>query len=300
VRSHSLTTLASAVAFLHGTVAAAQIVVVEQDRRASASTFVSSDGDIDQEQIFESAPDDGQFDVSVFADASLPEGTASASASQLSALHDTYLRAEGSAAGVSEVFTENATGYAVPQSNFAVRFVLTEASAFSLFGFLESEGPASATVELRRDAQTVVLHRAEGERIDVSDEAWLEADTYDLWITTSCVGITFEPDGPHPASLAFDLVFALEQSTAAPRPGSTAPRAFPNPFRESTRLSVPDGTHAVRVVDARGRLVRTIATGGTVRFDGRDDAGRPLPGGVYWAVPVGTPDGRPFKLVRLW
>jgi hypothetical protein len=75
------------------------------------------------------------------------------------------------------------------------------------------------------------------------------------------------------------------------------PFARPNPFRPSQHgltslvlalgASVPAGSD-VAVYDARGRAVRTLTAsvpGGFSRlavWDGRDDAGRPLPAGVYF------------------
>ncbi|MDM7914086.1 MAG: C25 family cysteine peptidase [Candidatus Eisenbacteria bacterium] len=68
--------------------------------------------------------------------------------------------------------------------------------------------------------------------------------------------------------------------------------AQPNPFNPRTLLSflLPEpGTARLQVVDASGRIVRTLleerceAGERSVVWDGRDDGGRPLPSGVYWA-----------------
>lgn len=67
-------------------------------------------------------------------------------------------------------------------------------------------------------------------------------------------------------------------------------RAHPNPFRASTSIQITsplDGTQRITVRDIQGRQVRRLQEGrfvsGTrrVQWDGRDDAGRPLPAGVY-------------------
>ena len=52
----------------------------------------------------------------------------------------------------------------------------------------------------------------------------------------------------------------------------------PNPFRSSVAF---EASSAVRVHDASGRLVRTLARGFT-SWDGSDDAGRVLPAGLYF------------------
>ena len=68
--------------------------------------------------------------------------------------------------------------------------------------------------------------------------------------------------------------------------------AHPNPFNPGTRLafSLPEAAHAsLDIFDARGRRVRRLLdeprTAGvfTINWDGRDDAGHTLPGGVYLA-----------------
>ncbi len=67
--------------------------------------------------------------------------------------------------------------------------------------------------------------------------------------------------------------------------------ARPNPFRDRTvipyRLSRPDGAE-LTIFDSRGRKIRGIAIGGRtgageVVWDGRDDQGRRVAQGVYFA-----------------
>ena len=67
-------------------------------------------------------------------------------------------------------------------------------------------------------------------------------------------------------------------------------RVEPNPARDRTSFVVEsdlEGARSVIVFDVRGRVVRRLedsgATAGlrTLPWDGRDDAGRPLPAGVY-------------------
>jgi hypothetical protein len=286
-------------ATLHAATSAAQMILVGQDRRAAASAFVTSGEDFDQEQHFEVAPDAGPFDVSLFADALVPDGSATATATQISAISTAFIRAEGTATGVAEVLVEDATAYAASQSNVAIRFLLTQPAAFSLSGFLEGENNGILTVQLSRPFETVAWHSVSGERIDLNQEGALEPDTYDLNITTTALGQSFSPEGPQQGALSYDVLFALGQSTDAPVLASPEVRAYPNPFRENTRLTIPDGTLEVRILDARGRVVRTLAASRTVLFDGRDETGRPLASGVYWVSPVGASGADAIRLVRL-
>jgi hypothetical protein len=87
-------------------------------------------------------------------------------------------------------------------------------------------------------------------------------------------------------------------AAAAPDPGpAAAPRlqAWPTPFNAQVRLALTeaaDGPVTVFVHDARGRTVRRLAgqaSGGRAElvWDGRDDGGRDLPSGVYFARSAG-------------
>ncbi len=81
--------------------------------------------------------------------------------------------------------------------------------------------------------------------------------------------------------------------------------AHPNPFNPGTRLafSLETAGHArLEIFDARGRSVRTLLdeprTAGlfTATWDGRDDTGRSLPGGVYLARLTAGRTGATLKL----
>ncbi|HMB69667.1 MAG TPA: FG-GAP-like repeat-containing protein [bacterium] len=87
----------------------------------------------------------------------------------------------------------------------------------------------------------------------------------------------------------------LEDPTLVPEPTAASAisilGAAPNPFRTGTtlRFALPvAGPVTVRVFDAAGRRVRTLADGArgrgehAVTWNGRDDRGRPVASGVYW------------------
>lgn len=106
-----------------------------------------------------------------------------------------------------------------------------------------------------------------------------------------------DPSGPH----AVSVTLAIGDVTAvAPPPAAARPlAASPNPFNPRTELrfrTAAAGRATLELLDLRGRRVRTLldarlAAGEHVaRWDGRDDAGHALPGGVYLARLV-TPEG---------
>lgn len=88
---------------------------------------------------------------------------------------------------------------------------------------------------------------------------------------------------------------ALEPDTTAtgtPRVRQPALQAWPNPFNGGTTvlyMTVAPGPVDVGLYDLRGRRVRTLVSANRTagphseRWDGRDDAGRELPSGVYVA-----------------
>ena len=72
--------------------------------------------------------------------------------------------------------------------------------------------------------------------------------------------------------------------------------AYPNPFNPSTTLRFESDAHGplrLVVVDAAGRVLRELAAGTfsaghhTVEWDGKDEAGRRLPSGLYLARLIG-------------
>jgi hypothetical protein len=82
--------------------------------------------------------------------------------------------------------------------------------------------------------------------------------------------------------------------------------AWPNPTRDSAELHyvLPRaGVHDLAVFDIRGRLVRTIkresaeAGSHTLRWDGRDDGGRDVPAGVYFARLIAGRETRSERIV---
>jgi hypothetical protein len=87
-------------------------------------------------------------------------------------------------------------------------------------------------------------------------------------------------------------------------------QAAPNPFNPRTTIAfeLPQALDwmELRVYDARGALVRTLAAGpraaghGAVEWDGRDGAGRAVPSGVYLAEVLAGPQrlGTKLTLVR--
>lgn len=108
----------------------------------------------------------------------------------------------------------------------------------------------------------------------------------------------FQSDvGPRQVDLALSLFHDEGWFHDAPAPaayGVARPllrQNAPNPFNPSTTITfslAAAGAAELRVFDVRGRHLRVLAAGElpagehSVTWDGRDDAGRPLPSGIYF------------------
>lgn len=99
---------------------------------------------------------------------------------------------------------------------------------------------------------------------------------------------------------------AAPTSAGVPAPPAAFLSAAPNPFRQTTELRfvLPRPARATLAVhDAGGRLVRMIEsrsrTAGwhSVAFDGRDQSGRALPNGVYFARLNAGPVAATYKVI---
>ncbi|HEY2924421.1 MAG TPA: M6 family metalloprotease domain-containing protein [Candidatus Eisenbacteria bacterium] len=105
--------------------------------------------------------------------------------------------------------------------------------------------------------------------------------THSYWILAAGEGTPGSEYGP--------VQVSVPTSTQAPRAFALGP-IRPNPFNPEATLPVSldrDGRFALRVFRVDGVLVRTLHDGPGIagvrlfRWDGRDDAGRVVPGGVY-------------------
>jgi hypothetical protein len=104
--------------------------------------------------------------------------------------------------------------------------------------------------------------------------------------------------------ISFD-VSAVEEGKAAQTP-LTGFDITPNPFGASTLLSYSlSGSSATRlaIYDATGQVIREFSASGSgvhqVRWDGRDDAGDELPGGVYFATVEQNHEQRAVRKVMI-
>ncbi|HET7226093.1 MAG TPA: S8 family serine peptidase, partial [Candidatus Eisenbacteria bacterium] len=106
---------------------------------------------------------------------------------------------------------------------------------------------------------------------------------------------TWYPAPPESARIAFTVMGPVLRTNPIARHRPLV--AAPNPFTGGTRLAVPAGA-PVDVLDVAGRRRRTLVAraDGSAAWDGRDQAGRMVPAGIYFVRVPGAP---PLRLVRL-
>jgi len=141
-----------------------------------------------------------------------------------------------------------------------------------------------------------------GAEMSAIDAQPVTADSTDVWcvgFTPSFTGVIYQARVPRHEPAGVN-----EAPPAATIATRLSPNPAPGPCRIDCRLA-HEGAIAVEIHDVAGRCVRRLLSGvypageHSFRWDGRDDAGRALPGGVYLArivTPAGTEAGR---LVRV-
>jgi hypothetical protein len=285
------TFLGAASAFASG------ITVLGQDRRVSGSTFATTPLDFDSDVQEFVAPDGGPFEASAVVHAAVDGATGSASGSQISVVMPYAIEASGAYDASAEVTVQNGTAYASCQSNVALRFVVPEATTYVLQGFLEAANDGVATFQLSRPFLTVEWFSAADEHLDLNETGVIDAGTYDVNVTASGTAAA-DVGVPAQVSGAYDIHVVFGSGTDAPVVASRRVAAYPNPFTSETRLVLPEGASRIRIFDLAGRAVRTLEGSASLTWDGRDDAGRALAGGVYW-VRADDVSGAPLKVVRV-
>jgi hypothetical protein len=132
---------------------------------------------------------------------------------------------------------------------------------------------------------------AAGESVHAAWRQPLPGDEDDLFRTTFAAADTAGVPDPVPLTL-------VEAVVSVPLPPESRPlRVFPNPFRSGVRIEGPGATPTeAEVLDLRGRRLRRLSASDRRYWDGRSDAGAPVPPGVYWIRVAG---GSSVRVVRI-
>ncbi|MBK7046894.1 MAG: hypothetical protein IPH48_10355 [bacterium] len=199
----------------------------------------------------------------------------------------------------------NIAGMAPLQSGLAVRVTTAPPVRvpFALSAFTAQRVPGAVRLDWRPADDRPVL----GWHVDRSDASGTERLTVEPLPADAQVYLDTAPSGDAAASYTLT---ALHPWQAESRPGTATVAGAavtrlwlqatgPNPSRDGAVLSYAlprAGAARLRVYDVAGRLVRTLtdaslpAGEGRAAWDGRDDAGRQLGGGLYFGR-LETADG---------
>jgi hypothetical protein len=106
----------------------------------------------------------------------------------------------------------------------------------------------------------------------------------------------------------FDMqhLITRQNEKYGPSGRSDTPAAFPNPFTDQTCFDIVPGMHnrtILTISNPQGTTVRHIQTeagtsGYRLCWDGRNDAGIPVPKGIYFATVVGHGIYYTMKLIK--
>jgi len=181
----------------------------------------------------------------------------------------------------------------------------------------------SAAPHLRKTLSLQFHHGAQDDVVPVLHS--IEVDAVMTWLGAGAPEYAYYeyPLGGHdpfslPGHEALAEAYLCEMLTAtgvsAPAPSPLHLRAAPNPFAGTVEIfaALPSGDAKVfdtpttlEIYDARGRCVRTLplaarsAGRAVAGWDGRDEAGREAPAGVYFATLAGRSTTPPLRLTRL-
>jgi hypothetical protein len=183
---------------------------------------------------------------------------------------------------------EEASGEGFGQSTVDVTFEVVETTPLHLRGVLNSDGGGGASVLVRAFGGEIFnyQHISGNDSFEIDIAHVLEPGTYQIVLHTSGYGQAhgFSPSLGDFYAIA-DFSSAVAVGDAAISPASIT--VGPNPARAGTPVLITTGTTApvrATIHDAVGRRVAALRSDGTgeLRWDARDEAGRPLTPGVYF------------------
>ena len=163
------------------------------------------------------------------------------------------------------------------------------------------QGNGTFTFFLRvHDGPLLVVAPFDEAEIAIDELVQLGPGTYEMDLTSGGFGQAFgETETIAAVDYTIELTF-LETSSAPAGAASIAPMAQPNPFVESTRISLRNavGPQTVEVLDVAGRVVRRLEVlgAGSMEWNGRDENGTLVGAGVYF---VRASSGETARIVRM-
>ena len=148
------------------------------------------------------------------------------------------------------------------------------------------------TFQVYRSAEGAWFLYVDGIRADVAHYEPFPAVSGDyVFYNIYCSGVTFRPYEPFdpPPEWAYPVAVSVGDKPALDDAERLS--AYPNPTPSATYIryhAMAPGVTKLRILDAAGRVIRTtedevLGSGREdILWDGRDDANRPVPSGIYY------------------
>lgn len=286
-----------------GAAPAGATLVLESQHR-TVQTFALVDFNAG-EDIFTSErtdyEDPGEFTGEAVCQAGVGENQATSEAHQLSYVVENGPFGEGNFTAQAQIGEEANFAEAFAESRCTIIFRVDSAIEVNLLSTLTASGNGRANLTFRIVDGEIFLIRNLFDGTENFDETWvLQPGRYELFLATGGFGQALPGGGGEPAGGSFSFSLLPTASDVPPGGQSLALRAAPvvapNPIQGEARilLTRPGGSgpasREIRILDAGGRLVRRLSAGmeGAVAWDARDDAGNPVPAGLYL---IREPDG---------
>ena len=273
----------------------AEVTINSQRRQLTTFSLISYVG---EESVFctddDLSLDPGVYENSIHCHVDDQGNSATANSAQLSYIFPHMILAEGSFEAFADISGGADFAEGLSSSGFKSEFYVDEVTQINILATLSASGNGSANITFRIKNGQIFIYRSIHRDMESVDETIdLAPGLYEFSLGVSGPGQAL-PDGDgEPASGSYSGSVSFPASAvvldAAMIKSPLAPVAAPNPLRGETRLfPAIDGRSASEdlvVLDVSGRVIRNFRSVGQegVVWDGRDENGRSVGGGVYLA-----------------
>ncbi len=271
--------------------ASALITPTSQVRQVTCSAETGDSNGSQNLQDDQSASDFAAFNGAVAETLSPSEALGSGGGTQTSTINAVSMTATGSAFANAEAYEFEWFATADGRSEFDVTFSVSAEVNYDVSGMIAAFDNGGASVSLTDLGGNVIFSEGASGETPISDQGTLSFGSYRLRIVAG--GSCYADDGFQLdyAFAEYDIAFTVSDPvvTASPLARDFDMSVTPNPARQATTIDYAlkrDADLRLDVFDARGRRVRSLGrrsdSAGSVLWNGRDDEGDRVPGGIYF------------------
>lgn len=264
------------------------VTPVSQFRRVMTfASYSPAEGEFTSSTDSFDAPGFGEWTGNAFCHVGEEGAQATSTADMVSSIDETGVSIVASTGANAEVRVPEdfAEAIGISQSTFIFEVDTTTPCHLQVDATAVENGQFTFVLRVR-NGPILVIRQSE-ERVSIDQLVVLEPNTYEISTSSSGFGQAFG-ETTTIATVDYSVMFTFLSPASVSSPSSAPPGlvVHPNPFAGSTTISLQNALAAetIQVIDAAGRSVRTllVPTGGSVQWDGRDEAGRTVNGGIYF------------------